>query len=275
MELAAGLHDRHISAMELASDIEWKVSDDPVPYDEALAFMELRARAIREGSARECVWLLEHPPLITAGTSDIPAAEEAAALCGEMGCEVHTVYDVGVAGLHRLFEPLKRLLAAPVDEVASLRLGHGEQVSVTAGDVRATTTGDQLDASADVHLPVGGRLELAIRATEDLSEATFVRLEREQDGTTRLTLDRSHSSVDPSAERAYSGGCVVGLSQRFDPTLSNRTRSFPVPTSKTESETVRTPPTFDSPAWKIRCRPSGVKRGQVMPVARLPSAFVR
>ena len=73
MELAAGLHDRHIAAMELASDIEWKVSDDPVPYNEALAFMELRARAIREGSARECVWLLEHPPLITAGTSADPA----------------------------------------------------------------------------------------------------------------------------------------------------------------------------------------------------------
>jgi lipoyl(octanoyl) transferase len=50
-------------------DIEWKVSDALVPYPEALAWMEARATAIAEGSARECIWLLEHPPLYTAGTS--------------------------------------------------------------------------------------------------------------------------------------------------------------------------------------------------------------
>lgn len=54
-------------------DIEWRVSADPVPYEEALAFMEQRVGAIREGSARECIWLLEHPPLFTAGTSADPA----------------------------------------------------------------------------------------------------------------------------------------------------------------------------------------------------------
>jgi lipoyl(octanoyl) transferase len=56
-----------------ANDIEWKISDDPVAYEDALAFMELRAAAIREGGARECVWLLEHPPLFTAGTSADPS----------------------------------------------------------------------------------------------------------------------------------------------------------------------------------------------------------
>jgi len=55
--------------METVQDIEWRVSDAPVPYQEALAFMEGRAAAIREGKASECVWLLEHPPLFTAGTS--------------------------------------------------------------------------------------------------------------------------------------------------------------------------------------------------------------
>lgn len=49
--------------------IEWKISDSLVPYDEALTLMEARAAAIREGSANELVWLLEHPPLYTAGTS--------------------------------------------------------------------------------------------------------------------------------------------------------------------------------------------------------------
>lgn len=53
--------------------IEWRESDAPVPYREALAFMEDRARAIREGQAAECIWLLEHPPLFTAGTSADPA----------------------------------------------------------------------------------------------------------------------------------------------------------------------------------------------------------
>ncbi len=55
--------------MELVDDIEWRVSGAPVPYQEALAFMEQRAAAVREGMARELVWLLEHPPLFTAGTS--------------------------------------------------------------------------------------------------------------------------------------------------------------------------------------------------------------
>ena len=50
-------------------DIEWRVSEGQIPYDEALSFMNDRAAAIREGSASECVWLLEHPPLFTAGTS--------------------------------------------------------------------------------------------------------------------------------------------------------------------------------------------------------------
>ncbi|MEM9938125.1 MAG: lipoyl(octanoyl) transferase LipB [Pseudomonadota bacterium] len=49
--------------------IEWATSDHPVPYEAAIAFMEDRARAIRAGEASELIWLLEHPPLYTAGTS--------------------------------------------------------------------------------------------------------------------------------------------------------------------------------------------------------------
>jgi len=59
--------------MELVDEIEWRVSDGLVAYDEALAFMEQRAAAIRAGQARECVWLLQHPPLFTAGTSADPS----------------------------------------------------------------------------------------------------------------------------------------------------------------------------------------------------------
>ena len=49
--------------------IEWRISDAPVEYPDAVAFMETRAEAIRAGQAPETVWLLEHPPLYTAGTS--------------------------------------------------------------------------------------------------------------------------------------------------------------------------------------------------------------
>lgn len=52
--------------------VEWITSDGLTDYEEALAFMETRAAAIREGRAGECVWLLEHPPLYTAGTSAKP-----------------------------------------------------------------------------------------------------------------------------------------------------------------------------------------------------------
>jgi lipoyl(octanoyl) transferase len=50
-------------------EIEWRVAPTPVPYDEAIAEMETRADAVRRGEARELVWLLEHPPVYTAGTS--------------------------------------------------------------------------------------------------------------------------------------------------------------------------------------------------------------
>ncbi len=53
--------------------VEWIRSDRPVPYPEALARMEARADAIARGEADEAIWLLEHPPLYTAGTSARPA----------------------------------------------------------------------------------------------------------------------------------------------------------------------------------------------------------
>ena len=49
--------------------VAWRISDAPVGYDAAVAWMEARADAIARGLARECVWLLEHPALYTAGTS--------------------------------------------------------------------------------------------------------------------------------------------------------------------------------------------------------------
>ena len=55
--------------MDEVAGVEWRVSKGLTPYAEALAAMEARAAAIRAGEAAELVWLLEHPPLFTAGTS--------------------------------------------------------------------------------------------------------------------------------------------------------------------------------------------------------------
>jgi lipoyl(octanoyl) transferase len=62
----------HVPRVSVPPEIEWRISDGLVPYEEARTFMEQRAAAIRAGAARECVWLLEHPPLFTAGTSAHP-----------------------------------------------------------------------------------------------------------------------------------------------------------------------------------------------------------
>jgi lipoyl(octanoyl) transferase len=61
------------SAPPGADAVEWRISDGLVAYPEAVAFMEARAAAIAAGDAAELVWLLEHPPLYTSGTSGKPA----------------------------------------------------------------------------------------------------------------------------------------------------------------------------------------------------------
>ena len=58
--------------MDAIDGVEWRVSDGLTPYRQALAEMEARAAAIRAGTAPELAWLVEHPPLFTAGTSADP-----------------------------------------------------------------------------------------------------------------------------------------------------------------------------------------------------------
>ena len=81
--------------------IEWRISDGLVAYDDALAFMEERAAGIRSANAPECVWLLEHPPLFTAGTSADPAE-----LSNPMA---FPVYDAGRGGRYTYHGPGQRV----------------------------------------------------------------------------------------------------------------------------------------------------------------------
>src|SRR3990170_1386286 len=89
------------SDVEMIDGIEWKVSEGLVAYPDALAFMDARAADIRSGEASECVWLLEHPPLFTAGTSSDPAE-----LFNPLG---FPVYDAGRGGRYTYHGPGQRV----------------------------------------------------------------------------------------------------------------------------------------------------------------------
>ena len=73
--------------------------------------------------------------ILTAGTSDIQVAEEARIIAEEMGCEVITAYDVGVAGIHRLIPPLKEMIAGDVDVLIVVAGREGALPTVVAGMV--------------------------------------------------------------------------------------------------------------------------------------------
>ena len=93
--------------MTADDDIEWRVSPGLTPYAEALAEMEARAAAVREGRAAELVWLLEHPPTYTAGTSADPAE-----LFNPMGFEVH---EAGRGGRYTYHGPGQRVAYVVLD----------------------------------------------------------------------------------------------------------------------------------------------------------------
>ncbi|RPI49770.1 MAG: nickel pincer cofactor biosynthesis protein LarB [Chloroflexi bacterium] len=97
--------------------------------------------------------------ILTAGTSDLPWAEEAALLCREMGCDVHAVYDVGVSGLHRLWEPLHHLLEEVQVDVIVVAAGmDGALPSVVSGLLKKPVIGQP----TSVGYALGGRGEAAL-----------------------------------------------------------------------------------------------------------------
>jgi NCAIR mutase (PurE)-related protein len=82
-----------------------------------------------------------HVGVISAGTSDIPVAAEASLIVEEMGCRVTHIYDVGVAGLHRLLEPLRQLLSSEVDVIIVAAGMDGALPSVVTGLVPVPVIG--------------------------------------------------------------------------------------------------------------------------------------
>ena len=86
--------------MEQLHGIDWQTSSGLTPYPEALADMEARTGAIFDGSGSERIWLIEHPPLYTAGTSADPA---------EMLDPRFPVYDAGRGGRYTYHGPGQRV----------------------------------------------------------------------------------------------------------------------------------------------------------------------
>ncbi len=86
--------------MILDDDIDWDVSEGLTPYPDAVARMEALQAAIRDTGARELVWLLEHPPLYTSGTSADPA---------ELLSQQFPVYDTGRGGRYTYHGPGQRV----------------------------------------------------------------------------------------------------------------------------------------------------------------------
>ena len=87
--------------MDSIDGIEWRIGEGLVAYADSLAEMEARAAAVRAGTASELVWLLEHPPLFTAGTSADPAE-----LFNPLGFPVH---DAGRGGRYTYHGPGQRV----------------------------------------------------------------------------------------------------------------------------------------------------------------------
>jgi len=87
---------------DIHSTLEWRISDELISYPEALSEMEKRVKAIREEEAPELVWLLEHPPLYTAGTSANPS--------DLVDPDRFPVYDAGRGGQYTYHGPGQRVV---------------------------------------------------------------------------------------------------------------------------------------------------------------------
>ena len=122
-----------ILVTRLNNDIYQAIKDDLSPLID-------RGFQINYNKKAKVLVVKEHDPkkigkigIITAGTSDIPVAEEARIVAEEAGCDVLRSYDVGVAGIHRLFSQVRIMLEEDVEVVIVVAGMEGALPSVVAG----------------------------------------------------------------------------------------------------------------------------------------------
>jgi lipoyl(octanoyl) transferase len=155
--------------------VEWRVEQGLTPYPDALAFMEARADAIRQGTAGELVWLVEHPPLYTAGTSTNTADLKDATR--------FPVYEAGRGGQYTYHGPGQRVAYVMLDlkrrrEDVRAFVAALESWIITALD-RFNIKGEVREVRVGVWVSRPDRPPLAPNlATEDKIAAIGIRLRR-------------------------------------------------------------------------------------------------
>ena len=163
---------------------EWRISDQPIPYEAAVAEMEARVAEIRDGAAGELVWLLEHPPLYTGGTSAKPED-----LLNSLGFPVHAAGRGGQYTYH----------------------GPGQRVGYVMIDLKRR--------GGDVHRYVHGLEEWLIRSLASFN----IRAERRA-GRVGLWIaepDGSENKIAAIGVRIRHGITFHGVALNVDPDLSH------------------------------------------------------
>ena len=148
------------SSTGIARKVTWQVWDGYVPYPEALAAMEDRVAAIHDGTACEAVWLLEHPPLYTAGTSAHPS--------GLLMPDRFPVYQTGRGGEYTYHGPGQRVAYVMLDlnrRGRDLRhYVHSLEQWIIKALAHFNVTGERRDGRVGIWVDRGGGREAKIAA---------------------------------------------------------------------------------------------------------------
>jgi lipoyl(octanoyl) transferase len=168
--------------------VEWLTSQGPVPYPEAVARMVTRAASIATGDARQCVWLLEHPPLYTAGTS--------ADFAELLSADRFPVFTTGRGGRFTYHGPGQRVAYVMLD--LSLR-GRDVKAFVTSLEDWLITTLARLSVTGERH---PGQIGIFVQGAKIASIGVRVRR--------WVTLHGVSLNVDPELKH-FSGIVPCGL----------------------------------------------------------------
>ncbi|MCA9864689.1 MAG: nickel pincer cofactor biosynthesis protein LarB [Thermomicrobiales bacterium] len=128
--LASRVRPQDVAAIAGALDSEFEIQEFPQAH--CLIVAQPGAQRLQRGG---------RVGILSAGSSDVPVALEAALIAEEMGASVYRAWDVGVAGLHRLVEPLEAFAAAEVDVIIVAAGMDGALPSVVSGLVPVPVIG--------------------------------------------------------------------------------------------------------------------------------------
>lgn len=195
---ASGNSDRAQAGEQLP--VEWKISDEPVPYPNALALMDQRVADIQAGRAGELIWLLEHPPLFTAGTS----ADTQDLLTPDR----FPVYETGRGGQYTYHGPGQRIAYVMLDLNKRGRdircFVHNLEQWLISCLAEFAVQGERRDGRVGIWVPRGKTVTGTPR--EDKIAAIGVRVKR------WVTMHGISLNVEPELEH-FSGIVPCGIAQ--------------------------------------------------------------